>query len=120
MTCLGFLDRAIAWFADHGITIERVMTDNGSAYVSKAWAEDCTRIEIRHLRTRPYRPRTNGKAERFIQTMLREWAYAAVYQTSDQRRQALEPWVWRYNNRRLHSALGHKTPISCLRQQGED
>ena len=71
VTCIGFLNRAIAWFAAHGITIERVMTDNGSAYVSKAWAQHCTRLEIRHLRTRPYRPRTNGKAERFIQTMLR-------------------------------------------------
>ena len=118
-TCIGFLDRAIAWFAAHGIVIERVMTDNGSGYVSKAWAEHCTRIEIRHLRTRPYRPRTNGKAERFIQTMLREWAYAAVYQTSEQRRQALEPWVWRYNNQRLHSALGHKTPISRLHHEDE-
>ncbi len=67
-------DRAIAFFAGHGITVERVMTDNGSAYVSKAWAEHCARLDIGHLRTRPYRPRTNGKAERFIQTMLREWA----------------------------------------------
>lgn len=119
-TCIGFLDRAIAWFADHGITVERVMTDNGSAYVSKAWAEHCTRIEVRHLRTRPYRPRTNGKAERFIQTMLKEWAYAAVYQTSEQRRHALEPWVWRYNNQRLHSALGHKPPISRLHQEDDN
>ena len=119
-TCIGFLDRAIAWFAAHGITIERVMTDNGSAYVSKAWAEHCARIEIRHLRTRPYRPRTNGKAERFIQTMLREWAYAAVYQSSDQRREALGSWVWRYNNQRLHSALGHKTPVNRLHQQEDD
>lgn len=115
-TCIGFLDRAIAWFADHGITIERVMTDNGSGYVSKAWATHCTNIEVRHIRTRPYRPQTNGKAERFIQTMLREWAYAAVYQTSDQRHQALGPWLWKYNNQRLHSALGHKTPISRLQQ----
>ena len=118
-TCIGFLDRAIAWFAEHGITIERVMTDNGSAYVSKAWAEHCAHLEVRHLRTRPYRPRTNGKAERFIQTMLREWAYAAVYQTSDQRRQALGPWVWRYNNQRLHSALGHKPPISRLHNEDD-
>jgi hypothetical protein len=118
-TCIGFLDRAIAWFADHGITVERVMTDNGSGYISKAWTRHCNEIEVRHLRTRPYRPRTNGKAERFIQTMLREWAYAAVYQSSDQRQQALEPWVWRYNNQRLHSALNHKTPISRLHQQDE-
>ena len=72
-TCIGFLDRAVAWFAAHGVTVERVMTDNGSGYVSTAWDEHCARLEIRHLRTRPYRPRTNGKAERFIQTMLREW-----------------------------------------------
>jgi transposase InsO family protein len=120
VTCIGFLDRAIAWFADHGVNVERVMTDNGSGYVSTVWAEHCTRIEVRHIRTRPYRPRTNGKAERFIQTMLKEWAYAAVYQTSDQRHQALGPWVWRYNNQRLHSALGHKTPISRLHQEDED
>jgi hypothetical protein len=118
-TCIGFLDRAIAWFATHGVIVERVMTDNGSAYVSHAWAAHCERLEIRHLRTRPYRPRTNGKAERFIQTMLREWAYAAVYQTSDQRREALESWVWRYNNQRLHSALGHKPPISRLHNEDD-
>lgn len=115
-TCIGFLDRAIAWFADLGITIERVMTDNGSGYISKAWAAHCHRINVRHIRTRPYRPRTNGKAERFIQTMLKEWAYAAVYQSSDQRHRALGPWLWKYNNHRLHSSLGHKTPISRLQQ----
>ncbi len=118
-TCVGFLDRAIAWFAERGITIERVMTDNGSGYVSKLWSAHCRQIGVRHLRTKPYRPRTNGKAERFIQTMLREWAYAAVYQTSEQRHQALGPWVWRYNHQRLHSALGHKTPISRLHQEDE-
>ena len=119
VTAIGFLDRAIAWFAERGIEIERVMTDNGSAYVSKAWAAHCRQIEVRHIRTRPYRPRTNGKAERFIQTMLREWAYACVYQSSDQRHQALDPWVWRYNNQRLHSALGHKPPISRLYQDDD-
>lgn len=117
LTAIGFLDRAIAWFAERGITVERVMTDNGSAYVSQAWAEHCARIEVRHIRTRPYRPQTNGKAERFIQTMLREWAYACVYQTSHQRHQALAPWVWNYNNQRLHSSLGHKTPISQLQPE---
>lgn len=119
VTCVGFLQRAIAWFAERGITIERVMTDNGPGYKSKAWADYCADAEIKHLRTRPYRPRTNGKAERFIQTMLKEWAYAVVYQTSDQRRQALDPWVWRYNHQRLHSALGHKTPISRLHQDDD-
>jgi len=119
-TCIGFLQRAVAWFAQHGVTIERVMTDNGAAYRSKAWAQWCADNDIRHLRTRPYRPRTNGKAERFIQTMLREWAYAATYQSSAQRREALGPWLWRYNNQRLHSALGHKTPISRLHQPGDE
>ncbi len=117
VTCVGFLERAVAWFAERGITVERVMTDNGPGYKSKAWAQYCAEGEIKHLRTRPYRPRTNGKAERFIQTMLKEWAYARVYQTSDQRHQALGPWVWRYNNQRLHSALGHKTPTSRLHHQ---
>lgn len=118
-TCIGFLDRAIAWFAQRGIVIERVMTDNGPGYKSNAWAMSCADAGIRHLRTRPYRPRTNGKAERFIQTMLKEWAYAAVYQTSDHRQQALAPWVWRYNNQRLHSALSHKTPISRLHHEDD-
>lgn len=79
----------------------------------------CTRLEVRHLRTRPYRPRTDGKAERFIQAMLPEWAFATVGQSSDQRREALESWLWRYNNHRLHSALGHKTPISRLRREDD-
>ena len=113
-TAIGFLDRAIAWFAGLGVEVERVMTDNGSAYKSHAWATHCRTIGVRHLRTRPYRPQTNGKAERFIQTMLREWAYAAAYQSSHHRQQALGAWLWRYNNQRLHSALGHKTPISRL------
>ena len=98
VTCIGFLQRAVEWFAAYGVTIERVMTDNGSAYRSKAWAQWCADHDIRHLRTRPYRPRTNSKAERFIQTMLREWAYAATYQSSRHRAAALEPWLWRYNN----------------------
>ena len=119
-TCIGFLERAIAWFAQHGVDIERVMTDNGAAYRSKAWAQWCADHDIGHLRTHPYRPRTNGKAERFIQTMLREWAYAAIYQSSAHRREALGPWLWRYNNHRLHSALGHKTPISRLHQPRDE
>lgn len=116
-SCIGFLDRAIAWFATHGVTVERVMTDNGPGYKSRAWVTWCSDHDIRHLRTRPYRPRTNGKAERFIQTMLREWAYAAVYQSSHHRHQALGPWLWRYNKQRLHSALGHKTPNSRLHHE---
>lgn len=119
VTCVGFLQRAVAWFAERGITVERAMTDNGPGYKSKAWAGFCADQEIKHLRTRPYRPRTNGKAERFIQTMLKEWAYACVYQTSNQRCEALGPWVWRYNNQRLHSALGHKTPTSRLHHEDD-
>jgi transposase InsO family protein len=114
VTAVGFLARAVAWFAEHGVTIERVMTDNGSAYKSTAWATWCADHDLRHLRTRPYRPRTNGKAERFIQTMLREWAYAATYQNAEHRCTALRPWLDYYNHRRPHSALGHKTPASRL------
>lgn len=111
---VGFLERAVAWFADHGITIERIMTDNGSPYRSTKWATWCADHDIRHLRTRPYRPRTNGKAERFIQTMLREWAYAMTYQSSTHRADVLPAWLSYYNNRRPHSALGHKTPASRI------
>lgn len=113
-TSVGFLQRAVAWFAERGVIIERVMTDNGAPYLSNAWAAWCADHDIRHLRTRPYRPRTNGKAERFIQTMLREWAYAATYQSSEHRKTALAPWLGYYNNRRPHSALGHKTPAARL------
>lgn len=114
-TSVGFLERAVAWFADRGVQVERVMTDNGAPYKSKVWAAWCADHDIRHLRTRPYRPRTNGKAERFIQTMLREWAYAATYQSSDQRAVALRPWLDYYNHRRPHGALGHKSPADQLR-----
>lgn len=113
-TTVGFLARAVAWFAQRGVTIQRVMSDNGAPYRSTAWANWCADHDIRHLRTRPYRPRTNGKAERFIQTMLREWAYAATYQTSRHRTIALGPWLDYYNNQRPHSALSHKTPTSLI------
>jgi transposase InsO family protein len=113
-TSVGFLDRAVAWFADHGIEVQRVMTDNGAPYRSHVWERWCTNHGVRHLRTRPYRPRTNGKAERFIQTMLREWAYAATYSSSDHRAKVLPTWLSYYNNRRPHSALGHKTPASVI------
>jgi transposase InsO family protein len=113
-TSVGFLARAVEWFAARGITIERVMTDNGSPYRSTAWERWCADHDIRHLRTRPYRPRTNGKAERFIQTLLREWAYAAVYRNSDHRTLALAPWLDYYNSQRPHGALGKRTPASLL------
>jgi len=113
-TCVAFLRRAIAWFAARGITVERVMTDNGTGYRSKIHAAAIAELQIKHLRTRPYRPRTNGKAERFIQSLQREWAYAASYQNHWHRRRALLPWLSYYNCRRPHSALGHKPPISLI------
>ena len=113
-TCLGFLRRAIAYFASFGITVERVMTDNGTGYRSKVHRAGVAELGIRHLRTQPYRPRTNGKAERFIQTLQREWAYVISYESSSQRRRALLPWLEYYNCRRPHSALAKRTPISQL------
>jgi len=113
-TCVAFLRRATAWFAGHGITVQAVMTDNGAGYRSKVHRAAIAALHLKHHRTQPYRPRTNGKAERFIQTLQREWSYAAAYPTSWHRRQALLPWLRYYNSRRPHSALGHKTPISQL------
>lgn len=113
-TTVGFLQRAIAWFAERGVTVREVMSDNGSPYRSKLWAAECHHRGIEHIRTRPYRPRTNGKAERFIQTMLREWAYAATYRSSRHRHEALGPWIDYYNHQRPHGALGHNTPASRL------
>jgi transposase InsO family protein len=115
-TAIGFLRRAVAFYRSHGIEVERLMTDNGSAYVSTAHALACRALGIRHIRTRPYRPQTNGKAERFIRTMLREWAYAAVYGSSPERAAALSGWVERYNYRRRHGALGHRPPIARLQE----
>jgi transposase InsO family protein len=111
-TATGFLRRALAFFARHGITVERILTDNGSAYISTMHALACRRLNIRHLRTRPRRPQTNGKAERFIRTMLNSWAYAAVYGSSQERTHALDGWLWHYNHQRRHSALGHQPPIT--------
>ena len=115
-TAIGFLRRALAFYRSHGVEVERLMTDNGSAYVSAAHALACRALGIKHLRTRPYRPQTNGKAERFIRTMLREWAYAAVYGSSHERAAALSGWLERYNFRRRHGALGHRPPIARLRE----
>jgi len=111
-TAVGFLRRAVAWFAERGIAVERVMTDNGSPYVSGVHAQACGELGIRHLRTRPYRPRTNGKAERFIQTMLREWAYGRVFGSSAERTEALPFWLDHYNYRRRHGSLGHRSPAA--------
>ena len=103
-TAVGFLRRAVAFYRRHGITVERVMTDNGSAYRSTIHALACRALGIRHLRTRPYRPRTNGKAERFIRTLLGGWAYGAIYGTSRERTAALDGWLWTYNHRRPHGS----------------
>ena len=113
-TCVAFLERAIAWFAAHGVIVQRVMTDNGTGYRAHVHAAACARLRVKHLRTRAYRPRTNGKAERFIQTMLRECAYGQAFDSSQQRRRALRRWLTYYNKRRPHSALGHNPPISRL------
>jgi transposase InsO family protein len=115
LTAVGFLRRAVAFFAAHGVRVERVMTDNGSAYVSVAHALACRRLGIKHLRTRPRRPQTNGKAERFIRTMLDGWAYGRIYGSSAERRAALPIWLNSYNRRRPHGALGHKPPVTRLR-----
>jgi transposase InsO family protein len=116
-TVCGFLERAIAFFGDHGIRVQRLMTDNGSAYRSHAHAAVCRQLGIRHLFTRPYRPKTNGKAERFIQTMLREWAYNAAYPTSAARTRALPAFLTRYNTKRPHKALGGITPTQRLTER---
>jgi transposase InsO family protein len=111
-TTIGFLERAVAFYRRHGIRIERLLTDNGPAYLSAAHARACRRLGIRHLRTRPYRPQTNGKAERFIRTLLQGWAYGAIYRSSEERSAALDGWLFYYNHRRRHSALGRQPPVS--------
>jgi transposase InsO family protein len=111
---IAFLKAAVAYYASLGITVERVMTDNGSCYKAFAFRRACKRLGIRHIRTRPYTPRTNGKAERFIQTALREWAYARAYDTSRQRAAELPYWMHRYNWHRPHGSIGSVPPISRL------
>jgi transposase InsO family protein len=111
---VAFLRRAVAWFAERGVVIGAVMTDNGSAYVAHAHRRALAELGLKHLRIRPYRPRTNGKAERFIQTMLTEWAYERIYGSSTERAAALPPFLHRYNFKRPHGSLGHKPPASRL------
>jgi transposase InsO family protein len=113
-TAVGFLRRAIAHYAAFGIRVERVMTDNGPAYLSVIHALACKALGLKHIRTRPYRPRTNGKAERFIRTLLGGWAYGAIYRTSDERRRALPGWLDYYTRRRPHRSLSRQTPLERL------
>ena len=113
-TAAGFLGRAVAFYRRYGIRVEAILSDNGSAYRSAVHALSCRALGVRHLRTRPYRPRTNGKAERFIRTLLAGWAYGAIYRSSSERTAALDGWLWHYNHRRRHSALGHQPPVTNL------
>jgi transposase InsO family protein len=113
-TAIGFLRRAVAFFASYGIHAERLLTDNGSPYRSAIHAITCRQLGIRHIRTRAYRPQTNGKAERFIRTMLNGWAYSAIYGSSSERTAALDGWLWHYNHRRPHRAIGRITPATRL------
>jgi transposase InsO family protein len=113
-TCVGFLRRAVAFYRSHGIRVERLMTDNGGAYRSTVHAIACRALKICHIRTRPYRPRTNGKAERFIRTMLGGWAYGAIFRSSAERTAALSGWLEFYNWRRPHGSLSHKPPGTRL------
>ena len=112
-----FLERAVRWFATHGIRVERVMTDNGPGYRSLAHRTVCQRLGLRHLFTEPYRPRTNGKAERFIKTLTERWAYGGVYLTNAQRRAALTGFLNHYNYRRPHRALNRDPPIQRLAER---
>src|SRR3954451_3438674 len=117
---IAFLKAAVAYYASLGITVERVMTDNGSCYKAFAFRRACKRLGLRHIRTRPYTPRTNGKAERFIQTALREWAYARAYHTSRQRAAELSYWMHRYNWHRPHASIGSVPPITTLGLTGNN
>jgi transposase InsO family protein len=113
-TAAGFLKRAVRWLGSMGITVERVMSDNGSCYRSAVHTRACRELGLRHVRTQPYRPRTNGKAERFIKTLRDRWAWGAVYSTSAERTAALPGWLTHYNFTRRHGALGHKPPAARL------
>jgi len=116
LTAIAFLTRAVAHYKSYGITVQQLITDNGGAYRSGVHAIACRALGIRHLRTRPYRPQTNGKAERFIRTMLGGWAYGAIYRDSAERTAALSGWIDFYNRRRPHGALSHKPPIARLNE----
>jgi transposase InsO family protein len=115
-TAAGFLERAVEWLRERGVWSERVLSDNGSCYCSKLWRRTCERLGLKASRTRPYTPRTNGKAERFIQTLTRGWAYGKPYTSSGYRRQGLPYWLRRYNEQRPHHGIGGLTPLQRLRQ----
>jgi transposase InsO family protein len=119
-SAVAFLKAAVAYYASLGVRTERVMTDNGSCYRSKAFARTCKMLGLKHIRTKPYTPKTNGKAERFIQTSLREWAYGRAYNTSDERAAELPRWLHRYNWHRPHGSIGAKPPISRLGLTGNN
>jgi transposase InsO family protein len=114
VSAVAFLKAAVAYYASLGVTVRRVMTDNGSCYKAFAFREACRALGLKHIRTKPYTPKTNGKAERFIQTALREWAYAKAYPTSDCRAHELPIWLHRYNWHRPHGGIKLQTPISRL------
>ena len=114
--CAAFLTNALRWFRRRGVTVRRVLTDNGAGYKSRRVAGVCRHWQLRHRFTRPYTPRTNGKAERFIQTLLREWAYRQPYLSSQQRTAALDPYLRFYNHRRPHTSLGRRSPWSRLQE----
>jgi transposase InsO family protein len=119
-SAVAFLVATVAYFRSLGITVERVMTDNGSCYLSKAFARACKQLAVKHIRIKPYTPQTNGKAERFIQTALREWAYATAFEHSEQRYAALPAWLHRYNWHRPHVSLARKPPISRIGLTGDN
>ncbi len=120
VSAVEFLKAAVAYYRSLGVKVARVMTDNGSCYKSFAFARACKRLRLKHIRTKPYTPKTNGKAERFIQTALREWAYATAYPSSDQRAAELPHWMHRYNWHRPHGGIKYQTPISRLGLTGDN
>jgi transposase InsO family protein len=115
-TAIGFMSRAVAWFNSQGVECRQVMSDNGPAYLSRSFAKACKALGLKHIRTRPYTPRTNGKAERFIQTLCREWAYEMPFQNSEERNQWLPRYLSIYNRLRKHTALGGRAPQQRLNE----
>ena len=113
-TAVGFLHRGLSWFSERGVEVQRVMSDNGACYRSRLHAVALRQLGLKHIRTRPYRPRMNGKAERFIQTLVNEWAHGRIYGSTAERRRQLAPWLVHYNYSRRHGALGHRLPATPL------